>query len=125
MKYKPTIVTAYYATHGIPAPEYEYRFHPVRKWRFDMAWPDYMVALEVEGGVHVRGRHSRGAGMVKDMEKYNHAIMCGGWFVLRCTPRDVCMLETAEMVKKVLVIRTPYIMAAAILAALEGEKGTP
>lgn len=28
----------------------EHRFHPTRRWRFDFAWPDEKVALEVEGG---------------------------------------------------------------------------
>ena len=28
----------------------EYRFHPTRKWRFDYAWPENKIALEVEGG---------------------------------------------------------------------------
>jgi hypothetical protein len=70
---------------GIPEPTPEYRFHPTRKWRFDYAWLSHKVAVEVEGGVWIRGRHSRGAGMLKDMEKYNRAAAMG-WRVFRCTP---------------------------------------
>lgn len=62
----------------------EYRFHPTRKWRFDLAWPDSMVALEIEGAVWVQGRHTRGSGFAKDMEKYNAAALLG-WRVLRTT----------------------------------------
>jgi len=62
---------------GLPTPEREYRFHPVRRWRADMCWPDKMVMVEVEGGVFVRGRHNRGAGFVKDCEKYNAAAEMG------------------------------------------------
>ena len=70
---------------GIPEPTKEFKFHPTRRWRIDFAWPHHMLAVEVEGGVFVQGRHSRGAGMVKDMEKYN-ALTLRGWALLRFTP---------------------------------------
>ena len=62
----------------------EWRFHPERRWRFDFAWPanDPLVAVEVEGGLFVAGRHSRGAGARADMEKYN-AAATQAWYVLR------------------------------------------
>lgn len=71
---------------GLPVPVAEHKFHPTRKWRFDYAWPDRLVALEVEGGVWAQGRHTRGSGFVKDMEKYNAAAALG-WRVLRALPR--------------------------------------
>src|SRR5690606_39740371 len=43
--------------HKLPEPVREYRFHPERRWRFDFAWPDLRVAAEVEGGIHIGGRH--------------------------------------------------------------------
>ena len=73
---------------GLPEPVPEYRFHPKRKWRFDYAWPDYGIALEIEGGVWKRGRHNRGAGYIKDMEKYNAATM-QGWRIYRVTPKQI------------------------------------
>ncbi len=100
-KYKEPIVRAYYASQGLPAPTFEFQFHPERKWRFDMAWPKQRVALEVEGGIHTEGRHTRGAGFLKDMEKYNTAARFG-WRVIRCTPDDACMMETVEMIHDVL-----------------------
>ena len=63
----------------------EHKFHPIRKWRFDFAIPEIFAAIEIEGGVFIQGRHSRGGGMVKDMEKYNHAASLG-WAVFRFTP---------------------------------------
>lgn len=66
----------------LPKPTEEYRFAPPRRWRFDLCWPDRMLAVEVEGGVWTRGRHSRGKGMVADMDKYNEAGI-RGWTVLR------------------------------------------
>jgi very-short-patch-repair endonuclease len=72
----------------IPEPESEYKFHPTRKWRFDFAWPYKFVALEVEGGVWSQGRHTRGSGFVKDMEKYNAASSLG-WRIFRFTPSEI------------------------------------
>jgi len=66
----------------LPEPELELRFHPSRRWRFDYAWPDYRVALELEGGAWVRGRHTRGKGFLNDCEKYNSAVMLG-WKLVR------------------------------------------
>lgn len=87
-KPEPFALFALLAAHGIPAPTPEYRFHPERKWRFDFAWPDKLLALEIEGGVFTGGRHSRGAGMLADMEKYNAAAILG-WRVLRCVPKQL------------------------------------
>jgi very-short-patch-repair endonuclease len=88
---------------GVPIPEKEHRFHPTRRWRFDLAWPAHRVALEVEGGVWTGGRHTSGAGFVKDMEKYN-AAAGDGWRVLRCQPKDLCKSETALMVKAAIAL---------------------
>jgi very-short-patch-repair endonuclease len=63
----------------------EYRFDDERRWRFDFAWPEKRVALEVEGGAWVGGRHNRAAGFQADAEKYN-AAAAAGWRVFRCVP---------------------------------------
>lgn len=60
----------------------EHRFHPSRKWRFDLAIPEMKIAIELEGGVFTNGRHTRGQGYVNDCEKYNAANVLG-WNVLR------------------------------------------
>jgi hypothetical protein len=39
---------------GLPTPEREHRFHETRQWRMDFAWPEALVALEVEGGTWVK-----------------------------------------------------------------------
>lgn len=69
---------------GLPDPNIEYPFHPKRKWRFDFAWPDKLVALEVEGGTWIGGAHNRGGHFESDADKYNEAALLG-WKVLRVT----------------------------------------
>lgn len=59
----------------------EYRVVPDRKWRFDFAYPDLMIGIEVHGGVWVQGGHTRGSGFIKDREKMNMAQLAG-WLVL-------------------------------------------
>ena len=71
---------------GLPEPVPEHRFHPVRRWRIDWAWPDQRIGLEVDGGTWIAGRHTRGAGWAKDTEKLNAAAMLG-WRMFRCTPQ--------------------------------------
>ena len=78
----------YWAALGGPKLQQEVRFHPTRKWQFDFALPALKVAIEVEGGVFSGGRHTRGAGYIKDCEKYNAATLMG-WSVLRFTARTI------------------------------------
>ena len=73
----------------------EYKFHDKRKWRADFCQPVYKIIVEIEGGIFVGGRHTRGAGFIKDMEKYNSATVLG-YSVLRFTPE-----QTGEMVDTV------------------------
>jgi hypothetical protein len=95
------IAESVWRTWGLPVPVEEYRFHPTRRWKFDFAWPEYMIALEVEGGAFSGGRHTRGAGFLKDMEKYNEATI-EGWRLLRCTPSQLCKGEHAKWVKRLI-----------------------
>jgi len=68
----------------LPKPMQELRFFPPRRWRFDLSWEKHMLAVEVEGGIWTRGRHSRGKGFEADCHKYNAAQLVG-WRVLRVT----------------------------------------
>ena len=60
----------------------QYKFSDDRKWTCDFYLPKYKLLVEIEGGVWIMGRHSRGAGFVKDCEKYNTAV-CKGYSVMR------------------------------------------
>lgn len=74
--------------HGIPEPKCELLFDPVRKWRFDFAWPAQKVALEIDGGLFSEGAHTRGLALIKQMEKQNAAVLAG-WRILRYTPQQL------------------------------------
>jgi very-short-patch-repair endonuclease len=68
----------------LPEPATEYRFDSRRRWRFDCAWPDVRVYVELDGGTFTNGRHTRGAGFAADCEKINAATL-KGWRGLRYT----------------------------------------
>jgi very-short-patch-repair endonuclease len=82
-------------------PETEFCFHPVRKWRFDFAWPEQKIAVEVEGLSNTFSRHSTISGYREDCHKYNAAVSLG-WKVLRYTTDMVLSGEAIDGVLEVL-----------------------
>lgn len=120
----------------LPPPETQYRFAALsvklgsgvkkrlenaglRDWRFDFAWPEAKVAVEIDGGqwkpiyrrdgsVSYGGRHNTPEGFRRDCEKLNAATLLG-WVVLRFTGE---MLEenvqlVLEQVEQLVQERTP------------------
>jgi very-short-patch-repair endonuclease len=81
----------------------EYRFHPDRKWRIDYAIdPDSTkIAIEVEGGTWIRGRHIRPHGYLSDMDKYN-ALASMGWRLIRVTPEQLMSLRTIQLIQSMI-----------------------
>ena len=63
-------------------------FHPTRRWRFDHAWPDHMIAVEIHGGVYTGGHHVSAEGFINDRHKMNEAALLG-WQVIEVTTDDV------------------------------------
>ena len=76
----------------------EYKFHPIRKWRFDFALSKG-IAVEVDGGIWISGRHNRGTGMEADMEKCNEGLLMG-WRVLRFSTGMVKSGEAIAVIKR-------------------------
>lgn len=74
--------------------EREYKFCHERKFKFDFADKDIMVAIEIEGGTWSGGRHTTGSGFAADCRKYNLATSLG-WKVFRFTGE---MVKSGEAV---------------------------
>lgn len=85
-------------------PVKEHRFHPVRRWRFDYAFPEQKVAIEINGGIWKAGRHNRGQGYINDLEKLNNAAALG-WLVLQFTPQQQFTSDAIDLIKKTLYMR--------------------
>lgn len=98
------IQEAFFRSHGLPEFVTEHQFAPPRRWRFDFAWPEHKIALEVEGGVWTEGRHTRGKGFLDDVEKYNEAV-CLGWRVVRTVPTELLTAPTVTMIFRLLPIK--------------------
>lgn len=105
MKTPPEIFSQFCKTMGLPAPVAEHRFDvpmpgtKARMWRFDYAFPDFRVAVEVEGGGWIGGRHTSGKGFAADLEKYSEAA-AQGWLIIRCAPSNLLTLTTIDRIKR-------------------------
>ena len=87
--------------HEWPEPEREIRFAHPRRWRFDLAWPNLMLAVEIHGGVYTKGRHTRGKGFERDREKMNEAQLLG-WKILEFSTgqivSDACLEQLGRAI---------------------------
>lgn len=95
---------------GAPIREFRFATGIGRKWRFDFAWPDLKIGVEVDGIVvrsmtidgkrrtQVSGRHAHVTGMREDMHKRNTAMMLG-WAVFH-GERD--LVESGELLRYLL-----------------------
>jgi very-short-patch-repair endonuclease len=90
----PPQIWVYYR---IPLPIPEYRFTMERKFRIDYAWPVQHVAVEIEGGIWIKGRHIQPGGFKKDMYKYN-LLSEQGWFLLRYEPKNIDYMQIKHLI---------------------------
>ena len=108
----------------LPEPEREHRFMLTRKFRFDFAWPDLKIAVELDGGmrartvhkrlgnglmipVRVRGRHVSASGFESDARKRNFAVIAG-WRVLHFTAGMIRSGEAVRTVMEAIGIEKPF-----------------
>lgn len=106
---------------GLPrfVPEHPFAKDIGRQWRFDLAWPERMLAVEVEGGImrkradarpcekcgaYEKGAHGTAAGILRDIDKYNAGVMLG-WRVLRI-PTHRIDWRSVELIAQALSVRT-------------------
>lgn len=107
---------------NLPPVVREYRFDAIRRWRFDFAQVEFLIAIEIEGGTWQGGRHNRGVGFRNDCIKYNTALM-QGWRVIRVTPdqvKDGQAVKWYEYLVKATRI-AHHMPACVILSHMEGE----
>lgn len=81
--YFAVVVLGHLGAH-LPPVTREFRFAPPRLFRFDFAFVQERVAVELDGGAWSGGRHVTGKGFQRDCEKLNLATL-RGWRVLRYT----------------------------------------
>lgn len=131
MNYNPKIILAFWKSCGLPPAVAEHVFCDGRKWRFDFAFPNVInhqdtksprksiskklgvlgdlvvqptcggLAVEVQGGIWTRGRHTRGAALKLEWEKLNTAAILG-WRILYCEPGEILTVKFARMIKAAL-----------------------
>ncbi len=86
---------------GLPEPIREYQAIKGRKFRFDFAWLEQRLLVEVNGGTYTKGAHSTGRGIARDYEKANLATL-DGWRVLSFDGKSVKDGTAVEVIRKAL-----------------------
>ncbi len=86
---------------GLPEPIREYQAIKGRKFRFDFAWLEQRLLVEVNGGTYTKGAHSTGRGIARDYEKANLAVL-QGWRVLSFDGKSVKSGEAVEVIRQAL-----------------------
>ena len=99
---------------GITGYVCEYAFKEGRRWRFDFAFPDLKIAVEIHGAINdfqfkrgkfkkVRGDHLRKEGYTNDRAKVNEAIILG-WKVIELTPDQLYQGAGIRWLKQLLEV---------------------
>ena len=86
---------------GLPEPEREYQAVPKRKFRYDFAFVQEKLLVEVQGGIWTRGSHARPKGITRDMTKLNLAQLAG-WRVMQFSRGMIESGEALDMISKAL-----------------------
>jgi len=73
---------------GLPKPQREFVAIPGRRYRWDFAWTDQKLLLEINGSTFCVGGHSTGVGLDRDYEKSSLAAV-HGWFTMSFSGKQV------------------------------------
>ncbi len=79
----------------------EFRAIPGRKFRYDFAFVEEKLLVEINGGTYTKGAHSTGQGIARDYEK----IRLGqdhGWTVYPFDGKAVRSGEAVEIIRQAL-----------------------
>ena len=81
---------------------------PGRDFRFDFAFTEARVLIEIQGGTFAKGRSAHtGASLMRDFEKQNLAV-CNGWRVLLFGARDMTartLPATVDTIRKAIAAK--------------------
>jgi len=82
-----------------PVPCRNFRFMRDRKFEIDFAWPQWLIGVEIQGGIWLAGggAHSRPAQILRDLVKHNLLIE-RGWRVWEFTPDQVISGEAVQSI---------------------------
>jgi hypothetical protein len=73
-----TALLAQIKLSGLPNPITEFKAVEGRKFRWDIAFPEQMLLVEIQGGTWIGGfGHNSGKGIARDCEKLNLATVAG------------------------------------------------
>ena len=78
---------------------------PGRRYRWDFAFSEQRLLVEIQGAIFVRGGHSTGIGITRDAEKLNCATM-HGWHSLIFTGEHI---QSGEAIKLVFEYLTNFV----------------
>lgn len=92
--------------------EYHFALDVSRKWRFDFAWPEFKLAVELNGLMvkYHEGRrvvatgHASLDGIIKDYDKLNAAVILG-WSVLSFAQSHVASTAAIDMTQRALTAK--------------------
>src|SRR5271155_3518314 len=93
-------------------PEHHFALTVSRKWRLDFAWPQFMIAVELNGLMvkYHEGRrvvdtgHASINGIIDDYNKQNAAILLG-WQVLNFAQAHVACTDAIDMTQRALTAK--------------------
>lgn len=94
--------------YHLPKVTQQHQFHPQRQWRWDFCWPNYKLAVEIQG---FGPGHNSYDGMSNDYEKHNEAILLG-WRILYFMSHDLLPKNapaTISIVRNTLGIPIPSV----------------
>lgn len=88
------------AEEGLGGVVTQYKFLEGRRYSFDIAFPDCLLAVEVDGGTHMKqkGGHNSGAGYESDRLKDQEALLLD-WVVYRVTPNMITSGHAIRTIK--------------------------
>lgn len=91
------------AIAGLPLGVPQYRFVPGRQFRWDRAYPERMVAIEVQGGTWSQNGHARPSMIQRDCLKLSMGAALG-WRVLPLTREMIESGQAVDLIRQALGI---------------------